>query len=266
MKKISSGNVIKKGRKKRIVVIVVVGVLLFTAPLIAPGLKMGWGPFSWLNQFDNTLQNEANAIKERYDAGTRRHEIIFYGASNFRLWTEMEKDLAEYKVQNHGFGGSTDKSMMKYADQLLYPYQPDIVFFQTGSNDYVGLWLSGTDAEKVKISMAYKKVMFDTFHRQLPDAKFVVMSGLLLPGRNRYADLTNQINAELKAYCNSVDYMVFVDATTMTYNGQRFDTSLFEKDGIHLNREGQLRWCNEYIRPRIESLIIEYGLTNLRRN
>jgi hypothetical protein len=69
MKKISSGNVIKKGRKKRIVVIVVVGVLLFTAPLIAPGLKMGWGPFSWLNQFDNTLQNEANAIKERYDAG-----------------------------------------------------------------------------------------------------------------------------------------------------------------------------------------------------
>ena len=36
-------------------------------------------------------------------------------------------------------GGSTDKLLVKYADKLLYPYNPKIVFFQTGSNDYVSL-------------------------------------------------------------------------------------------------------------------------------
>lgn len=57
----------------------------------------------------------------KYDADARRGEIVFYGASNFARWTEMETDLAPYPVQNHGFGGSADKDLMFYADRLLYP-------------------------------------------------------------------------------------------------------------------------------------------------
>ncbi len=60
-------------------------------------------------------------ITRTYDADARRGEIVFYGASNFARWTEMETDLAPYPVQNHGFGGSADKDLMFYADRLLYP-------------------------------------------------------------------------------------------------------------------------------------------------
>lgn len=56
---------------------------------------------------------------------------------------------------------------------------PAIVFFQTGSNDYVSL--KGTAAEKVAACMDYKKQMFAEIHKQLPVAKLVVMSSLLLP-------------------------------------------------------------------------------------
>ena len=45
----------------------------------------------------------------------------------------MENELKGYKVQNHGFGESTDRLLVQYADRLLYPYGPKIVFFQTGS-------------------------------------------------------------------------------------------------------------------------------------
>ncbi|GAB2843975.1 hypothetical protein GCM10022221_49100 [Actinocorallia aurea] len=48
-------------------------------------------------------------------------------------------------VQNHGFGGSTDRDLVQYADRLLHPFAPAIAAFQTGSNDYVGL--TGTDEE-----------------------------------------------------------------------------------------------------------------------
>ena len=44
---------------------------------------------------------------------------------------------------------------------------PAIVFFQTGSNDYV--FLKGTAAEKVAACMDYKKQMFAEIHKQLPD-------------------------------------------------------------------------------------------------
>lgn len=227
--------------------------------LIITGAKIGWGPFSSLYSWDK----EVNPIAEKYDADERQGEIIFYGASNFRLWTEMEEDLSEYKVQNHAFGGSTDKLLVEYADKLLYPYNPSIVFFQTGSNDYVSL--SGTDEEKVKACMEYKKQMFDTFHEKCPNAKFVVMSGLLLPGRSEYTELTQKVNDELEKYCDSKDYMYFVDSEDMTYQNGEYREDLFIKDGIHLNHTGQLLWRDEYIKPTLDRVIKENNLSNVMR-
>lgn len=225
--------------------------------LLFTGLCVGWGPFSYL-QFDA----QERTIVKKYDAAERRGEIVFYGASNFRLWTEMDADLSEYKVQNHGFGGSTDKDLVQRADVLLYPYAPSVVFFQTGSNDYVSL--EGSDEEKVASCMAYKKSMFALFHEAMPNAKFVVMSGLLLPGRSQYTALTRMINDALQTLCEKYDYMTFVDSEPLTYDGANYAEELFVSDGIHLNHEGQLLWRDCYIKPAIESLIETYGLQELR--
>ena len=249
-----------KGKKVTIAVIASVSGLLLACfvGLIFTGMYVGWGPFAFM-QFDH----EEKVILQKYDSETRKGEIVFYGASNFRLWTEMENDLSEYKVQNHGFGGSTDKDLVERADTLLYPYVPAVVFFQTGSNDYVSL--DGTDEEKVEVCMAYKKFMFETFHEKLPEAKFVVMSGLLLPGRSQYTALTQKINDALEKLCAEYDYMTFVDAEEMTFDGSAYRSELFIRDGIHLNHEGQLLWRDGYIRPAIEALINEYRLEELRK-
>lgn len=218
------------------------------AGLVIAGRKIGWGPFAGLYDWDK----EVKTLTDRYPPENHQNGIIFYGASNFRLWTQMEQDLAGYPVQNHGFGGSTDTLLVKYADKLLYPYDPRVVFFQTGSNDYVAL--SGTDEEKVQTCMTAKREMFRTFHERLPEAKFVVMSGLLLPGRSQYTALTQKINRELKDLCDELDYMTFVDASDMTFDGTNYREELFIKDGIHLNHKGQLMWMDGYILPALEQL------------
>ena len=248
----------KKGVKIAVISIVSLTIACLLG-LIITGSQIGWGPFASLYSWDK----EVNPIAEKYDAKSRQGEIIFYGASNFKLWTNMEEDLSEYKVQNHAFGGSTDKLLVEYADKLLYPYNPSIVFFQTGSNDYVSL--SGTNEEKVKACMDYKKQMFDTFHEKCPNAKFVVMSGLLLPGRSEYTELTQMVNDELEEYCNSKDYMYFVDSEDMTYQNGEYRDDLFIKDGIHLNHTGQLLWRDEYIKPALDKVIKENNLSNVMR-
>ncbi|MBR2671280.1 MAG: hypothetical protein IKE27_03690 [Oscillospiraceae bacterium] len=218
--------------------------------LAVTGWQIGWGPFRGLFK---GFESEVRAIEKKYPADKRRGEIVFYGASNFRLWTEMENDLWDYKVQNHGFGGSTDKMLVQYADRILYPYKPEIVFFQTGSNDYVPL--KGTDEEKIAACMKYKREMFGMFHEHLPEARFVVMSGLLLPGRSEYSSMTQEINRQLEALCfEHSDYMTFVNAEDLTFDGTNYAKELFRPDMIHLNHEGQLRWCEEYIRPTIERI------------
>lgn len=248
--------------KKPLKIVIIVAAALVVASLaglMVTGLKIGWGPFSFLHTWDADVEK----LQQTYPAEENQNGIIFYGASNFRMWAEMENDLPEYRVQNHGFGGCTDQDLMHYADKLLYPYHPAIVFFQTGSNDYVSL--KGADAKKVAACMNDKKQMFAEIHDRLPDAKLVVMSGLLLPGRSEYRELTEEINQALEALCEETDYLWFVDASAMTWDGQRYADELFIKDGIHLNHEGQLLWMRAYIRPMIEALVSEFDLTQVQK-
>ena len=91
------------------------------------------------------------------------------------------------------------------------------------------------------------------------------MSGLLLPGRAEYSEMTREINRQLKQLCEERDYMYFVDAEDLTFNNDKYRTELFIKDGIHLNHPGQLMWCENYIRPVLEKVIAEKGHDTVRR-
>jgi len=113
--------------------------------------------------------------------------------------------------------------------------------------------------------MEYKKQMFRQFHEQLPNTKFVVMSGLLMPGRSEYTHLIQMVNQELEKLCAETDYLWFVDATKLTWDGENYANDLFEKDGIHLNHTGQLAWCYGYILPQLEALIDAFDLEHLKK-
>ncbi len=51
----------------------------------------------------------------------------------------------------------------------------------------------------------------------------------------------------------------------MTFHDGVFAEELFLPDRIHLNRDGQLKWCREYILPAIRELTETYGLDSLRQ-
>ena len=171
-------------------------------------------------------------------------EIVFYGASNFTLWFNLEKDMQPLVVQNHGFGGSADSDLIEKADELLYPYKPSITVFQSGSNDFV----MGLTVEEI---CANKEKMYAAFREKLPDATFVVLSMLPLPGRSEYWEQSTEVNAYLQKLCDEYENMIFLDASAvmMTESGG-FRSEIFRSDGIHLNRDGQLIW-GELIREAL---------------
>lgn len=226
--------------------------LVLTATLISwvvAGIRFEWGPFSFL-----AFDKREKAILAQYDANIRKNEIVFYGASNFRLWSEMEEDMRPFVVQNHGFGGSTDQDLIKRADRLLYPYQPAIVVFQTGSNDCAKL--KGTEDEIFRTVLERKIRMFQIFHEKLPNAYFVVVSGILMPGRKQYDSIIKRINQALREFAAQTDYLYFVDAEAMTVdeNGVHKDY-MFVQDGIHLTHDARIHWANAYIKPVLSQWI-----------
>ena len=219
------------------------------------------GDIAWaepiLEDGDAAWKKDIYRIACQYHPDLRSGEVIFYGASNFNYWRTMEEDLQPYAVQNHAFGGSTDRDLMHWAPYMLYPYQPKIIFFQTGSNDYVKS-SAKTEQAKVAEAMKFKKAMFEKFHKKMPDVKMVIMSGILLPGRKEYVNMTLDINDQLKALAEEKDYLWYVDAEALTYvRGEGFAENvedLFISDQIHLKPETRLIWAEKWILPMLEKL------------
>ncbi len=233
------------------IIIAGIVVVLIAAYVIYMLWSMG------VNYFGPWKKLAVDRLAKKDDPKLCQGQILFYGASNFTLWKTMEEDIPQYKIVNHGFGGSDDAALIKYANLLLYPFHPFIVVFQTGSNDYVNV--SGSDQEKIDFCMKRKKEMFQMFHEKLPQAQFLVMAGLLLPGRKQYLDLTLEVNRQLKEMCQETPYMTYVDSQDMTYADGAFAQELFVKDQIHLNQMGQKRWANAYIIPALDQAVAEMG-------
>lgn len=214
--------------------------------------KSGWEPGGPV--FDG-YEGEVEAIEKKYVAASRQGETVFYGASNFRMWKNMDKDLASFKAQNHGFGGATDVLLVHYAPRLLFAYKPKTAVIQSGSNDLAGL--KGKPARQAAASLELKKRMYEYFCRELPDTKFVVLSAILMPGAPFWTETSVLVNAGLKELCDQNPQLEYLCIDQLTYDGSAYRNDLFKSDGIHLNRDGQLLLCNDHIRPVLEKLSLK---------
>ena len=211
--------------------------------------KSGWEPGAPV--FEG-YENEVLAIEKKYDALARQGETVFYGASNFRMWKNMDRDLAAFKAQNHGFGGATDVLLIHYAERLLLAYKPKTAVIQSGSNDYAGL--KGRPARQAEASLSLKKRMYEYFCKELPDTKFVVLSAILMPGAPFWTETSLLVNEGLGKLCEEEPQLEFLSIDSLTFDGTDYRNEIFKSDGIHLNRDGQLLLCNEYILPKLKEL------------
>lgn len=64
--------------------------------------------------------------------------ILFVGSSSFTMWKNVQNDFPGYKIINRGFGGSSLTDVIRYAENVIYPYQPSQVVIYCGENDFLG--------------------------------------------------------------------------------------------------------------------------------
>src|SRR5262245_12908996 len=64
-----------------------------------------------------------------------RHAILFVGSSSFTKWTDVQTYFQEYTIVNRGFGGSSLPDVIRYADDIIFPYSPKQIVIYCGEND-----------------------------------------------------------------------------------------------------------------------------------
>ncbi|MDE3143926.1 MAG: G-D-S-L family lipolytic protein, partial [Bacteroidota bacterium] len=92
--------------------------------------------FISVNIFAQPFKDEIDAFKKLDSAAfPAKGQILFEGSSSFRKWTDVQQYFPSHKIINRGFGGSTLPDVIRYADEIIFPYQPKQIVIYCGEND-----------------------------------------------------------------------------------------------------------------------------------
>ena len=178
--------------------------------------------------------------------------IVFTGSSSIRMWKTMVEDLdtLPYQILNHGFGGSTLPQVNYFFDDLITPYQPEIVVLYCGENDI-------TDGFKGKDVLS----SFRTFLRLLliksPSSKVLYVS--MKPSPARWAlwpefEKGNRMIERFIRKLNNPDIQYLDIGLSMLDPATKYPIgNIFTQDSLHMNAEGYAIWQKEII-PKINKL------------
>ncbi len=171
-----------------------------------------------------------------------RGALLFIGSSTIRLWTTLAGDFPEQPVINRGFGGSEIVDSTHFADRIVIPYAPSMIFFRAGGND---LW-AGKSPETVFSDF---KAFVARIHTQLPKAEIVFISWSPTPSRWKQHDQEKALNTMVEDYARRTPRVKYIETYDLVLGADgRPRPDLFRADMLHYNAAGY-KLLAERVRP-----------------
>lgn len=158
--------------------------------------------------------------------------LLFIGSSTIRLWKTLAKDFPEHRVINRGFGGSQIVDSTHFAERIIFPYEPRMIFLRAGGND---LW-AGKSPDEV---FADFKEFVAKVRAKLPKAAIVFVSLSPSLARWKQADQEKALNTMIEEYIRRTPHLKYIETYPMVLgpDGQP-RAELFVADRLHFNAEG----------------------------
>jgi lysophospholipase L1-like esterase len=171
-------------------------------------------------------------------------QVLLVGSSSFTRWDSVQAAFPDHKILNRAFGGSRLEDLIRYANDVIFPYKPKQIVVYCGEND-----LASPDSVSVDSVVANFKKLFNlirTKYKTTPIA-FVSMKPSLRRQRllPKFVEANEKIRAFLATqrytkYINVYDKMLKVDGTVMD--------DIFVEDRLHMNEKGYAIW-REVLEP-----------------
>ncbi len=167
-----------------------------------------------------------------------QHAVLFVGSSSIRMWTDVQKDFPKHKVINRGFGGSTLPDVIRYADEIIFPYHPKQVVIYCGDND-------AASSDKISADSILNRFtrLFNLIRSELPKTEITYISIKPSPSRQKLFPVMEKANWEIKNFLKNQSRTDFVDIWHLMLDdfGQP-RKALFRSDMLHMNDQGYAIW------------------------
>ena len=186
-----------------------------------------WDEIQQFKQQDRTTPPPANAI-------------LFVGSSSFRLWPDLQHDFPSHTVINRGFGGSSLTDVIRFADDIIFPYAPRQIVIYCGENDLVA-----DSVDAVMVLGRFKQLM-GMIRKKAKDVNVLFISIKPSPSRSRIQHKVVEANKLIKDFLKADKNASFVDIYKLMVDaGGEPLPKLFIADRLHMNADGYARWRNE---------------------
>src|SRR6478672_11791314 len=173
-----------------------------------------------------------------------QHAILFVGSSSFTKWTDVQDYFPGYTIINRGFGGSTLVDVIRYAQDIILPYQPKQVVIYCGDND-----LASADSITATDVLRRFKTLYAIIRQSLPNTVIDFVSIKPSPSRARLMPKMAAANTQIQQYLKHQKHAGFIDVydPMLDANGQP-KAELFLEDQLHMKPVGYQIW-QKIIRP-----------------
>lgn len=185
--------------------------------------------------------NEIAAFKKQDSISfPPKQAILFVGSSSFTIWKDVQAYFPGYTIINRGFGGSSLTDLMRYQEDVIFPYHPKQIVIYCGEND-----IAGDSAVTGKMVFERFLELYRSIKKNLPGVAVAYIS--MKPSSSRWNMKVKMIagNSLIKnylerkkdtndKYVNVWDPMLDTDGEPMKY--------IFIKDNLHMNAKGYTIW------------------------
>lgn len=166
-------------------------------------------------------------------------QILFVGSSSFTFWKDVHDYFPGYAILNRGFGGSTLRDLIRYADSVIIPYQPKQIIIYCGENDLADS--VGTQPQQVlQRFQALMSIIRKTLGKKVP---VVFVSIKPSPSRWKLEPAFVKTNELIKTWLGKDKRATYIDVhQAMLLPDGNVNPELFIKDNLHMNAKGYAIW------------------------
>jgi lysophospholipase L1-like esterase len=235
---------------------------------VALGMAMGLGVgiaavpgYRIIHEIRKSLRDDPEAYREDMERFAREDRkkpppadvIVFTGSSSITFWKTLKQDMAPLHVLNRGFGGSTLRDVVYWAERAVIAYHPRAVVLFAGTND-----LADPNPKTPQAVFEGYLAFVQTVHAALPNVPIYFVGITPTPSRWHYWAAASEANRLIQTYAAADERLRFIDlADKIMGPDGRPERSLYRFDRLHPNKKGYARWIS-VIKP---ILMADFGQT-----
>lgn len=168
----------------------------------------------------------------------KKKSILFIGSSSFTKWTDVQDYFPSHRIINRGFGGSTLPDLIRYTDDIVFPYKPKQIVIYCGEND-----IASSDTISAETVVNRFMVLFDKIRSRYRKIPLVYISMKPSPSRERFFPKMQAANSAIQQFLSSKKRTAFVNVYPLMLNGEGQPVKeIFLNDMLHMNSKGYLIW------------------------